>query len=87
MHWPGPGTGQCTPVARTSGGTAIGSVNGTILNRSSLVLGEVQLTDGDTFEDMVAAALMKRGSIRCPDCLQSVSIRAEELPCFSGLPG
>jgi len=27
-----------------------GSVNGTILNRSTLVQGEIQLTDGDTFE-------------------------------------
>jgi hypothetical protein len=44
------------------------------------------LADGDTFEDMIAATLSKRGKIRCPDCLHSVTIREEKLPCFSGLP-
>lgn len=44
------------------------------------------LADGDTFEGMVAATLGKRGKIRCPYCLRSVSIRENQLPCFSGLP-
>jgi len=32
------------------------------------------LGDGDTFEDMIFAALIQRGNIRCPDCREPVAI-------------
>jgi hypothetical protein len=32
------------------------------------------LADGDTFEDMVCAALAARGRIRCPECRAGVGV-------------
>ena len=37
------------------------------------------LGDGETFEDMIFAALTSRGEIRCPDCGRPVSISEESL--------
>ena len=38
------------------------------------------LADGDTFEDMVFAALASRGTIQCPDCRGPVAVSEESLP-------
>ncbi len=37
------------------------------------------LAEGDTFEDMVFAALLARGKICCPECLSAVSVRGREM--------
>jgi len=37
------------------------------------------LGDGETFEDMIFAALTSRGGIRCPDCGDMVSVSEETL--------
>jgi hypothetical protein len=37
------------------------------------------LGDGETFEDMIFTALTERGSIRCPDCGEPVSVSEESL--------
>jgi hypothetical protein len=37
------------------------------------------LGDGETFEDMIFAALTARGAICCPDCGRPVSISEESL--------
>jgi hypothetical protein len=37
------------------------------------------LADGKTFEDMIFAALMRRGKIRCPECGKPVAIQEESL--------
>jgi hypothetical protein len=37
------------------------------------------LAEGETFEDMIFAALTSRGAIRCPDCADVVSVREESL--------
>jgi hypothetical protein len=37
------------------------------------------LGEGETFEDMIFAALTSRGSICCPDCLRPVSVSEESL--------
>jgi hypothetical protein len=47
------------------------------------------LAEGDTFEDMIFAALATRGVIRCPDCAGPVAVgepnlaraRREPFPC------
>jgi hypothetical protein len=35
------------------------------------------LAEGDTFEDMVFAALASRGVIHCPDCRGAVAVSAD----------
>jgi len=37
------------------------------------------LAEGPTFEDMIFAALLARGKIRCPDCGRPVAIHEESL--------
>jgi hypothetical protein len=37
------------------------------------------LAEGETFEEMVFAALGARGKIRCPDCGRAVSIEEKSL--------
>jgi hypothetical protein len=37
------------------------------------------LGDGETFEDMIFAALTARGAIRCPECGDLVSVSEESL--------
>jgi hypothetical protein len=37
------------------------------------------LAEGETFEDMIFAALLARGKIRCPDCGRAVAIQEESL--------
>ena len=37
------------------------------------------LGDGETFEDMIFAALTARGAIRCPECGDPVSVSEESL--------
>ena len=37
------------------------------------------LAEGDTFEDMIFAALTSRGAIRCPECCRPVSVSEESL--------
>jgi hypothetical protein len=37
------------------------------------------LGDGETFEDMIFAAVTSRGAIYCPECGQPVSISEESL--------
>jgi hypothetical protein len=37
------------------------------------------LGEGDTFEDMIFAALVKRGKIRCPECWQPVAVGESSL--------
>jgi len=37
------------------------------------------LGDGETFEDMIFAALTSRGVIRCPECGDPVSVSEESL--------
>jgi hypothetical protein len=37
------------------------------------------LGDGETFEDMIFAALTSRGLIRCPECGEAVSVSEESL--------
>jgi hypothetical protein len=37
------------------------------------------LAEGKTFEDMIFAALVRRGKIRCPECGKPVSIHEESL--------
>jgi hypothetical protein len=37
------------------------------------------LAEGNTFEDMVIAALLRRGNIRCADCGSDVSFHEESL--------
>jgi hypothetical protein len=37
------------------------------------------LGDGETFEDMIFAALTSRGVIRCPECGEPVSVSEESL--------
>jgi len=37
------------------------------------------LAEGDTFADMISAALSARGVIRCPDCLEAVAVRGPAL--------
>jgi hypothetical protein len=37
------------------------------------------LAEGPTFEDMVFATLLRRGSIDCPECGTAVSINEESL--------
>ena len=41
------------------------------------------LGDGETFEDMIFAALTARGKIRCPECRQAVCISEESLGEFA----
>src|SRR5262249_9161212 len=36
------------------------------------------LAEGDTFEDMIFAALLSRGKICCPECLATVQVRGRE---------
>ena len=45
------------------------------------------LAKGDTFEEMVWAALLTRGSILCPECAGPVSVREQSLGrLIDGLP-
>jgi hypothetical protein len=37
------------------------------------------LGEGETFEDMIFAALASRGAIRCPECSRPVSVSEESL--------
>jgi hypothetical protein len=37
------------------------------------------LGDGETFEDMIFAALTARGAIRCPDCGDPIAVSEESL--------
>lgn len=37
------------------------------------------LGDGETFEDMIFAALTSRGAIQCPECHTPVSVSEESL--------
>jgi hypothetical protein len=37
------------------------------------------LAGGDTFEDMIVAALARRGTIRCPECLDGVVVGEQSL--------
>jgi hypothetical protein len=37
------------------------------------------LANGETFEDMVWAALLSRGVIRCPECAEPVSVREQSM--------
>jgi hypothetical protein len=37
------------------------------------------LAEGDTFEDMIFAALATRGVIRCPDCAGPVAVNEQSL--------
>jgi hypothetical protein len=37
------------------------------------------LGDGETFEDMIFAALTSRGTIRCPECETPVEVSEESL--------
>jgi hypothetical protein len=37
------------------------------------------LAEGETFEDMIFAALTSRGAIRCPDCSRAVAVSEESL--------
>jgi hypothetical protein len=37
------------------------------------------LGDGETFEDMIFAALTARGQIRCPECGDPVTVNEESL--------
>jgi hypothetical protein len=37
------------------------------------------LGDGETFEDMIFAALTARGAIRCPECGEPVHVTEESL--------
>jgi hypothetical protein len=37
------------------------------------------LAEGDTFEDMIFAALATRGVIRCPDCSRPVAVGEQSL--------
>jgi hypothetical protein len=39
----------------------------------------IGLAEGDTFEDMIFAALTTRGVIRCPDCSEPITISEESL--------
>ena len=41
------------------------------------------LGDGDTFEDMIFAALLTRGKIACPDCRAPVVVSEESLSRFA----
>jgi len=36
------------------------------------------LAEGETFADMIAAALNARGVIRCPDCQEAVAVHGQE---------
>ncbi len=38
------------------------------------------LAEGDTFQDMLAAALRARGRIRCPECDSAVAVADELAP-------
>ena len=42
------------------------------------------LADGETFEEMVFAALGRRGQILCPDCRAEVLVGGESLPRVLG---
>jgi hypothetical protein len=44
------------------------------------------LAEGETFEDMVVAALSARGAIRCPDCAGPVAVREENWPRAALVP-
>jgi len=37
------------------------------------------LAEGETFEDMIFAALTSRGAIRCPECAGTVAVSEESL--------
>jgi hypothetical protein len=37
------------------------------------------LAEAPTFEDMIAATLAARGSIRCPDCSRAVAVGEQDL--------
>jgi hypothetical protein len=37
------------------------------------------LGDGETFEDMIFAALTARGAIRCPECSRPVAVSEQSL--------
>jgi hypothetical protein len=37
------------------------------------------LAEGNTFEDMIIAALLRRGNIRCADCGEAVSLQEESI--------
>jgi hypothetical protein len=41
------------------------------------------LGDGETFEDMIFAALLGRGAIRCPECGDPVTVSEESLGQFT----
>jgi hypothetical protein len=44
------------------------------------------LAEGETFEDMVFAAIEARGRILCPDCRTEVLVGGESLPIALGDP-
>jgi hypothetical protein len=44
------------------------------------------LAEGDTFEDMIFAALTARGVIRCPNCSGAVAVGEESLSCPARTP-
>ena len=48
----------------------------------------IGLAEGETFEDMIFAALTSRGVIRCPDCSEPVTICEESLAdCTAEISG
>jgi hypothetical protein len=44
------------------------------------------LAEGETFEDMIFAALTTRGTIRCPDCGDPVGVSEQSLAELHGQP-
>jgi hypothetical protein len=45
------------------------------------------LAEGDTFEDMVFAALASRGAIHCPDCQGAVAVSEVRAAPAALIPG
>jgi hypothetical protein len=50
-----------------------------IVDRMSKEAPALALAEGETFEDLIFAALTKRGQTRCPECGEPVSVSEESL--------
>lgn len=50
-----------------------------IIDRMSTDVPWFGLAEGETFEDMIFAALSERGEISCPECGEAVSVSEESL--------
>jgi hypothetical protein len=67
------------PDCRSQFGAAADTPADAILDRMMDEGPWYALAGGETFEDMVRAALAVRGRILCPDCGRSLAIRARGL--------